>query len=165
MWLVFQQLHRELRRISIPYTGTQQFHNWLLFYQNPSFATTDDAISSLWQTSLIDESALDDLKASVIYTESRSAEVIEDETIISNKLRQIMQSVDLDEVTSRDIRKQLQDECTINLPPYKDFIDRSILHILGQMEKPSKIFDYLYLGTEWNAANFDELERNVCLEN
>ena len=30
------------------------------------------------------------------------------------------------------------------------------------MEPSSKIFDYMYLGTEWNASNWEELERNNC---
>lgn len=33
---------------------------------------------------------------------------------------------------------------------------------LFQMEPSSKIFDYLYLGTEWNASNWEELEANNC---
>lgn len=60
-----------------------------------------------------------------------------------------------------DIRKRLEAECAVSLAPYREFVDRTIMFILGQMEKPSKIFDYLYLGTEWNAANFEELEKNV----
>ncbi len=32
--------------------------------------------------------------------------------------------------------------------------------IMGQMEAASRIFDYLYLGTEWNASNLEELETN-----
>lgn len=31
---------------------------------------------------------------------------------------------------------------------------------MGQMESASKIFDYLYLGTEWNASNEEELAAN-----
>lgn len=157
--LLIEYVFKELRRVSIP----GSFHTWLLFYQDPSFATTDDAFMSMWQTSLVDEAALDDLKASVVYTETRPPTEIENETIISGKLRQIMQSVDLDEVTSRDIRKRLEDDCSVSLPEYREFIDRTIMYILGQMDKPSKVFDYLYLGTEWNAANFEELERNVSL--
>ena len=45
----------------------------------------------------------------------------------------------------------------IDLSNYKSFIDHEILVILGQMDKASEIFDYLYLGTEWNAGNLDEL--------
>lgn len=143
-------------------TGAPSYHNWLIFYQNSALATSDDYLCSSWQTSIIDEAARDDLKATVVCnSESRSPAEMEDEAIISAKLRQIMETEDLDEVTSRDVRKRLEDECNVCLPNYKEFIDRTMLFILGQMEKPSKIFDYLYLGTEWNAANFEELQRNV----
>ena len=33
-----------------------------------------------------------------------------------------------------------------------------MLKILGQMDEASKILDYLYLGSEWNASNFEELK-------
>ena len=31
---------------------------------------------------------------------------------------------------------------------------------MGQMDPASKIFDHMYLGTEWNASNLEELEAN-----
>ena len=37
-----------------------------------------------------------------------------------------------------------------------------MMTIMGQMEAASKIFDYLFLGTEWNASNAEELEANKC---
>lgn len=48
----------------------------------------------------------------------------------------------------------------MNLSDYKEMIDQEMLVILGQMDKPSQIFPYLYLGTEWNASNYDELAQN-----
>ena len=45
----------------------------------------------------------------------------------------------------------------MDLSEFRSFIDQTIMVILGQMEKPSMIKDYLYLGSEWNAANFEEL--------
>ena len=41
---------------------------------------------------------------------------------------------------------------------FKSFIDEEMLKILGQMDESSQIFDYLYLGSEWNASNFEELK-------
>jgi len=35
-----------------------------------------------------------------------------------------------------------------------------MLTVLGEMECSAKILDFLYLGSEWNAANSDELEEN-----
>lgn len=58
------------------------------------------------------------------------------------------------------IRQTLEERLNLNLNEFKEFIDQEMLVILGQMDKPSKIFDYLYLGTEWNASNWDELRQN-----
>ncbi|KAA0717113.1 Protein phosphatase [Triplophysa tibetana] len=41
---------------------------------------------------------------------------------------------------------------------YKEFIDNEMLLILGQMDKATLIFDHLYLGSEWNASNLEELQ-------
>lgn len=52
---------------------------------------------------------------------------------------------------------------------FKSFIDEEMLKILGQMDESSQIFDYLYLGSEWNASNFEELKGkgylNLILKN
>lgn len=33
-----------------------------------------------------------------------------------------------------------------------------MLKILGQMDTATQIFEYLYLGSEWNASNLEELK-------
>lgn len=48
----------------------------------------------------------------------------------------------------------------IKLDKYKDFISRQMMVIMGQMDKASQIFPYLYLGTEWNACDWQWLENN-----
>ena len=48
----------------------------------------------------------------------------------------------------------------MNLREYRHFIDTEMFEILGQMDAPSKIQDYLYLGSEWNASNIEELQNN-----
>lgn len=75
-------------------------------------------------------------------------------------LKEIMMTVDLDEVTSKYIRGKLEETLDMDLGEYKSFIDREMLIILGQMDAPTKIFDHVYLGSEWNASNFEELQRN-----
>ena len=55
---------------------------------------------------------------------------------------------------------QLEDDLGGNLESFKSFIDKEILVILGQMDPASKILDYLYLGSEWNASNLEELRQN-----
>ena len=48
----------------------------------------------------------------------------------------------------------------MELKSYKRFIDAEMLNILGQLDSPSRILDFLYLGSEWNASNLEELTGN-----
>ncbi|XP_072444029.1 protein phosphatase Slingshot homolog 1-like isoform X4 [Chiloscyllium punctatum] len=80
------------------------------------------------------------------------------ERLIKNKLRSIMMSKDLENVTSKDIRNELEQQMNCTLKEYKGFIDNEMLIILGQMDKATLIFDHLYLGSEWNASNLEELQ-------
>lgn len=41
----------------------------------------------------------------------------------------------------------------------KELINSQIQKVIGQMEEPSRITDYLFLGSEWNSANIRELKR------
>jgi len=69
-------------------------------------------------------------------------------------------SVDLDEVTSKYIRGRLEEDLDMDLGEFKPFIDQEMLTILGQMDAPTEIFDHVYLGSEWNASNLEELQKN-----
>lgn len=80
--------------------------------------------------------------------------------MIRNTLKEIMMSLDLDEVTSKFIRSRLEEELDMDLGEFKSFIDEEMLVILGQMDAPTEIFDHVYLGSEWNASNYDELRKN-----
>jgi protein phosphatase slingshot len=84
----------------------------------------------------------------------------ETEAMIRAKLKEIMSSVDLDQITSKSIRIRLEEEMDSDLAEYKSFIDQEMITILGQMDQATEIFPYLFLGSEWNASNFEELERN-----
>lgn len=90
----------------------------------------------------------------------RPRERDETERVIRCTLKEIMMSVDLDEVTSKAIRGRLEDELDMDLAEYKSFIDQEMLTILGQMDAPTEIFEHVYLGSEWNASNLEELQRN-----
>ena len=48
----------------------------------------------------------------------------------------------------------------MSLSKYKHFIDEEMVVIMRQMDSPSMILDYLYLGSEWNASNLEELQNN-----
>jgi len=58
------------------------------------------------------------------------------------------------------LRERLEEDLDKCLKPYKQFIDQEMIVILRQMDSPSKIFDFLYLGSEWNASNLEELSKN-----
>ena len=60
------------------------------------------------------------------------------------------------------LRERLEEEMRMDLSKYKAFIDEEMLLILGQLDSPSQVFDFLYLGSEWNASNLDELKHNGC---
>lgn len=90
----------------------------------------------------------------------RPSEREETERVIRSALKEIMMSVDLDEVTSKFIRGRLEETLDMDLGEYKPFIDQEMLTVLGQMDAATKIFPHVYLGSEWNASNLDELNRN-----
>ncbi|XP_064200133.1 protein phosphatase Slingshot homolog 3 isoform X2 [Anguilla rostrata] len=79
---------------------------------------------------------------------------------IKVKLREIMSTEDLDSITSKQVRLALENSFGMDMKDYKEYIDNEMMVTMAQMDKPSKIFDYLYLGSEWNAANFEELQKN-----
>ena len=82
------------------------------------------------------------------------------EIVLKSGLRNIMKGSNLDTITSKKIRTRLEADMEQSLEDYKTFIDKEILVILGQMDPASKILDYLYLGSEWNASNLEELRAN-----
>lgn len=90
----------------------------------------------------------------------RPTERDETEKTIRNALKDIIVQLDLDEVTSKYIRTRLEEYLDMNLTEYKSFIDEEMLKILKQLDAPTKIFDHVYLGSEWNASNLEELQKN-----
>jgi len=48
----------------------------------------------------------------------------------------------------------------IDMKEYKPLINEEMLIVMRQMDSASKILSYLYLGSEWNASNLDELQEN-----
>ncbi|CAF0835985.1 unnamed protein product [Brachionus calyciflorus] len=79
---------------------------------------------------------------------------------IKEKLREIMMSSkdDYGSMSSIYIREILEKELQLKLDNFKRFIDATIFQFYNQLvECATKILDYLYLGTEWNASNYDTL--------
>uniref|UniRef100_G1R3B4 protein-serine/threonine phosphatase n=1 Tax=Nomascus leucogenys TaxID=61853 RepID=G1R3B4_NOMLE len=72
----------------------------------------------------------------------------------------ILDASDLESVTSKEIRQALELRLGLPLQQYRDFIDNQMLLLVAQRDRASRIFPHLYLGSEWNAANLEELQRN-----
>lgn len=90
----------------------------------------------------------------------RPRERDETEAVIRSALKEIMMSVDLDEVTCKYIRSRLEEHLDMDLVEFKPFIDQEMLTILGQMDAATEVFDHVFLGSEWNASNLEELQKN-----
>uniref|UniRef100_A0A3B3VG10 protein-serine/threonine phosphatase n=1 Tax=Poecilia latipinna TaxID=48699 RepID=A0A3B3VG10_9TELE len=60
----------------------------------------------------------------------------------------------------RRIRTELEMQMACNLREFKEFIDNEMIVILGQMDSPTEIFDHVFLGSEWNASNLEELQNS-----
>ncbi|XP_042738113.1 protein phosphatase Slingshot homolog 3 isoform X6 [Lagopus leucura] len=75
-------------------------------------------------------------------------------------LRDVLTSADLESITSKEVRTELERRMGHSLEQHKDFIDNEMLLVLAQMDRPSHIFPHIYLGSEWNAANLEELQQN-----
>lgn len=90
----------------------------------------------------------------------RPRERDETEKVIRSALKEIMMSVDLDEVTCKYIRSRLEEHLDMDLGEFKPFIDQEMLTILGQMDAATEVFDHVFLGSEWNASNLEELQKN-----
>ena len=65
---------------------------------------------------------------------------------------------DYGSMSSVHIRSLLEKELNQNLDAYKKFVDVTIFQFYNQLvECASQILPCLYLGTEWNASNYDSL--------
>ncbi|XP_052125223.1 protein phosphatase Slingshot isoform X3 [Frankliniella occidentalis] len=130
-------------------------HDWVEYYENR--IESDRSCLNEWH-------AMDNIESrrppSPDSVRSKPREREETERVIRCTLKEIMMSVDLDEVTSKHIRSRLEDQLDMDLTEYKSFIDQEMLIILGQMDAATEIFDHVYLGSEWNASNLEELQKN-----
>ncbi|CAL8334541.1 unnamed protein product [Arctogadus glacialis] len=154
MWSALQILHKacEVSRRHNYFPGGMAL-TWLGYYD--SCVSSEQSCINQWN-------AMKDLET----TRPVSPDIFVDkpserectEGLLKAKLRSIMSYQDLDNVTSKQIRTELEQHMSCNLNEYKEFIDNEMLLILGQMDKASLIFDHLYLGSEWNASNLEELQ-------
>lgn len=152
MWSVLQALHgcceRAVKAALIPGSGLE----WAEHYH--SHVESDRICLNEWE-------AMDDLESVRKDSDGSSSEDrISREKLIKDHLREIMMTEDLDNLTCRMVQTALKARLGFDLRPFKEYIDNEILVTMAQMDKPSQIFDYLFLGSEWNAANFEELQKN-----
>ncbi|XP_076244488.1 protein phosphatase Slingshot isoform X2 [Calliopsis andreniformis] len=130
-------------------------HDWVSYYEQR--IESDRSCLNEWH-------AMDNLESrrppSPDSVRTKPRERDETERVIRSTLKEIMMSVDLDEVTSKYIRGRLEEDLDMDLGEFKPFIDQEMLTILGQMDAPTEIFDHVYLGSEWNASNLEELQKN-----
>ncbi|XP_073816292.1 protein phosphatase Slingshot isoform X2 [Musca autumnalis] len=156
MWSALQTLHKvsQKARENNFYPGGPS-HDWLSFYE--SRIESEQSCLNEWN-------AMDSLESrrppSPDAIRNKPTAKEETERVIKMKLKEIMMSVDLDEVTSKYIRGRLEEHLDMDLGEYKSFIDEEMLMILGQMDAPTEIFEHVYLGSEWNASNLEELQKN-----
>lgn len=154
MWSALQVLHKacELSRRFNYFPGGMAL-TWMGYYD--SGISSDQSCINEWN-------AMKDLETtrpdSPIIFVDKPTERERTECLIKSKLRSVMTCQDLENVTCKQIRTELEQHMNCNLKEYKEFIDNEMLLILGQMDKATLIFDHVYLGSEWNASNLEELQ-------
>ncbi|XP_048826551.1 protein phosphatase Slingshot homolog 3 isoform X2 [Brienomyrus brachyistius] len=152
MWSVLQALHgcceRAVKGAIIPGSGLSWARNY--FTQVES----DHLCRNEWGAMMGLESVRRDNMG------QSSSERVSVERRIKAQLREIMRTEDLENITSKQVRMALEKNLNMDMKDYKEYIDNEMMVTMAQMDKPSKIFDYLFLGSEWNAANFEELQKN-----
>ncbi|XP_056612709.1 protein phosphatase Slingshot homolog 2 isoform X1 [Triplophysa dalaica] len=154
MWSALQSLHKvcEVARCHNYYPGSL-FLTWVSYYQTR--VTSDQHYVNEWNAMQDVQSYRAD--SPVLFTDMPT-ERERTERLIKTRLREIMMQKDLENITSKEIRTELEMQMVCNLREFKEFIDNEMIVILGQMDSPTEIFDHVYLGSEWNASNLEELQ-------
>ncbi|XP_062872791.1 protein phosphatase Slingshot homolog 2 [Trichomycterus rosablanca] len=154
MWSSLQSLHKacEVARCHNYYPGSL-FLTWVSYYQTR--ITSEQHCVNEWNAMRDVQSHRSD--SPVLFTDIPT-ERERTERLIKTRLREIMMQKDLENVTSKEIRSELEMQMVCNLREFKEFIDNEMIVILGQMDSPTEIFDHVFLGSEWNASNLDELQ-------
>ncbi|KAM3852089.1 protein phosphatase Slingshot homolog 3 isoform 4-T4 [Vipera latastei] len=156
MWSALQVLHKACSEaVSNNYFPGGGALNWTEWYQKA--VNSDQSCINEW-LAMSDLESVRPTSPSIFSDQPTAQDVTE--RMIRAKLREVMGTTDLESITSKEIRTELEQRFGCSLKNYKEFIDNEMLLIMAQMDWPSKIFDYLYLGSEWNAANLEELQKN-----
>ncbi|XP_049582552.1 protein phosphatase Slingshot homolog 2 isoform X1 [Syngnathus scovelli] len=156
MWSALQSLHKacDIARCHNYYPGSL-FLTWVSYYQ--SRISSNQFCINEWNAMQDVESHR--ANSPVLFTDLPT-ERERTERLIKMRLREIMMQKDLENVTSKEIRTELEMQMACNLREFKEFIDNEMIVILGQMDSPTEIFEHVYLGSEWNASNLEELQNS-----
>nr|XP_046244554.1 protein phosphatase Slingshot homolog 2 isoform X2 [Scatophagus argus] len=156
MWSALQSLHKacEVARCHNYYPGSL-FLTWVSYYQ--SRISSNQFCINEWNAMQDVESHR--ANSPVLFTDLPT-ERERTERLIKMRLREIMMQKDLENVTCKEIRTELEMQMVCNLREFKEFIDNEMIVILGQMDSPTEIFEHVYLGSEWNASNLEELQNS-----
>ncbi|XP_053725878.1 protein phosphatase Slingshot homolog 1 [Synchiropus splendidus] len=154
MWSALQVLHKacEVSRRYNYFPGGMAL-TWMGYYE--SCIASEQSCINEWNAMKDLETTRPDSPTMFV---DKPSERERTECLIKAKLRSIMTCQDLENVTCKQIRTELEQHMSCNLKEYKEFIDNEMLLILGQMDKATLIFDHVYLGSEWNASNLEELQ-------
>ncbi|XP_048341682.1 protein phosphatase Slingshot homolog 3 isoform X2 [Sphaerodactylus townsendi] len=156
MWSALQVLHKACSE-AVCYNNFPggSALSWTEWYQEA--VTSEQSCINEWLT-MSDLESVRPSSPAVSSDQPTAQEMTE--RMIRAKLREVMATTDLENITSKEIRTELEHRAGCSLEDYKEFIDNEMLLIMAQMDRPSRIFDHLYLGSEWNAANLEELQKN-----
>ncbi|XP_026224504.1 protein phosphatase Slingshot homolog 2 isoform X2 [Anabas testudineus] len=156
MWSALQSLHKacEVARCHNYYPGSL-FLTWVSYYQ--SRISSNQFCINEWNTMQDIESHR--ANSPILFTDLPT-ERERTERLIKMRLREIMMQKDLENVTCKEIRTELEMQMVCNLREFKEFIDNEMIVILGQMDSPTEIFEHVFLGSEWNASNLEELQNS-----
>ncbi|KAB0356283.1 hypothetical protein FD754_000439 [Muntiacus muntjak] len=154
MWSALQSLHKacEVARMHNYYPGSL-FLTWVSYYE--SHINSDQSSVNEWNAMQDVQSHRPDSPA--LFTDIPT-ERERTERLIKTRLREIMMQKDLENITSKEIRTELEMQMVCNLREFKEFIDNEMIVILGQMDSPTQIFEHVFLGSEWNASNLEDLQ-------
>ncbi|XP_074528340.1 protein phosphatase Slingshot homolog 2b isoform X2 [Halichoeres trimaculatus] len=156
MWSALQSLHKacEVARCHNYFPGSL-FLTWVSYYQ--SRVSSDQVRINEWNAMQDVQSHRAD--SPVLFSDIPTERELTERQIKSS-LREIMMQKDLENVTCKEIRTELEMHMTCNLREFKEFIDNEMIVILGQMDSPTEIFEHVFLGSEWNASNLEELQKS-----
>ncbi|XP_067682660.1 uncharacterized protein [Haliotis asinina] len=155
MWSVLQSLQKAVKVAEDEtYIPNGLTHTWVQYYMSQVDNSTPGLVSQ-WN---VMEGV--EVNLSTLVPTTTDGEASEMKTKISRSLREVMMKADLDVATSRSLRLTVEESIGAKLNEFREYFDSEMMRILGQMDAPSQILDFLYLGTEWNASNIDELNEN-----